>query len=88
MKLIIETNMNEIDAGKLAHELDIQCGLKSVRLKPPVARLLKDFNIDEEGYGIFLKIIGYFVTALKFLNYIQKIKFNIPYSIIFMYILI
>ena len=46
--------MNEIDAIVLLIQLDKACGINQMMdYKQPIPRLLKDFNIDEEGYCIF-----------------------------------
>jgi len=40
----------------LANQLDKDCSFQSQRYAPPQVRLLKDFGIKNEGYGIFCEV--------------------------------
>jgi hypothetical protein len=45
--------MNKVDVMVLANQLDKDCSFQLQRYDPPQARLLRDFGIDKEGYGIY-----------------------------------
>ena len=57
--------MKEEDAMGLAHKLDNLCSFQLQRYAPPMARPLKDFGIDKEGYGIFCEGYSSYKGLLK-----------------------
>ena len=58
--------MNEIDAIVLLIQLDKACGINQMMdYKQPIPRLLKDFNIEEEGYGIFYEDYRHSKSAIQ-----------------------
>jgi hypothetical protein len=57
--------MKEEDAMGLAHKLDNLCSFQLQRHAPPIARSLKDFGIDREGFGIFCEGFRNYVSFLQ-----------------------
>ena len=57
--------MNEESAMLIAHQLDKICCIQLQRYGSPQARLLKDFGIDKEGYGIFYEGYSNYRGLLK-----------------------
>lgn len=60
-----EEIMTEIEAITWANTLDEDCIQLSPGHKIPTARLLKEFNLDREGYGIFFENYGHSKGEVK-----------------------